>query len=67
MLPDSSTVEEQFSATGDDAVAIKKACDLLAHYYLVKAVNNVNDTDSFLIYLEQTVLDACTHWVSSVT
>ena len=61
-----STVEQNFNTTNNDndTVAIERACDLLAYYYLVKELNESNDL--LFIILERTILDACTHWVSAI-
>jgi len=61
-----STVEQDFNTTNNDnnTVAIERACDLLAYYNLMKELNENNDL--LFIILEQTILDACTHWVSVI-
>ena len=59
-----STVEQNFNTANNDndAVAIERACDLLAYYYLVKELDGSNDL--LFIILERTILDACNYWVS---
>ena len=60
-----STVEQDFNTTNNnDTVAIERACDLLAYYYLVKELNESDDL--LFIIFERTILDACTHWVSVI-
>ena len=61
-----STVEQDFNTTNNnDIVAIARACDLLTYYYnLMKELNENNDL--LFIILKQTILDACTHWVSVI-
>ena len=60
-----STVEQNFNITNNnDTVAIERACHLLTYYYLVKELNESNDL--LFIILEQTILGACTHWVSAL-
>jgi len=60
------TVEQDFNTANNDGdtVAIERACDLLAYYYLVKELNESNDL--LFIIFERTILDACTHWVSVI-
>ena len=60
-----STVNQDFNTTNNnDTVAIERACDLLDYYYLMEELNESNDL--LLIILKQTILDACTHWVSAL-
>ena len=60
-----STVEQDFNTTNNnDTVAIERACDLLAYYNLMQELNENNDL--LFIILKQTILDACTHWVSVI-
>ena len=59
-----STVEQNFNTANNDndTVAIERACDLLAYYYLVKELDGSNGL--LFIILERTILDACNYWVS---
>ena len=57
-----STVNQDFNTTNNnDTVAIERACDLLDYYYLMNESNGL-----LFIILKQTILDACTHWVSVI-
>jgi len=65
ILNNFSNFKQNFNTTNNnDKVAIERACDLLDYYYLMKELNESNDL--LFIILEQTILDACTHWVSVI-
>ena len=41
------------------------ACDLLDNYNLLNESGNFNNGNILHIFLQQNVLDACTHWVNA--
>ena len=58
----STTVEEEFSATANYTEAdIQRLCRIVTYYYFVEAIDN---DSNIYYYMKQNALDALAHWVS---